>query len=258
MGVSEVTVPLATPGGSAGFASHHKADAIFFPCLLAFIWAGLLFGFVPEIHRHIVQHKPPYLWIVHLHAVVFVGWMVLLTTQLSLVRSRNLALHKRLGPIAFYWGPVLVVVGLVTAVMVDRSRFGTPNWDPQFLSVELGDLINFAILLAFALRMRGNSAVHKRLMLLAVTALGNAGFARWWGDALESWLGQGYAAQVAQEYLGDFVIIVTLMTYDFITRGRPNRAVIMGGALIVGVELFAIYLYLAPWWITFTDKLLHP
>jgi hypothetical protein len=24
------------------------------------------------------------------------------------------------------------------------------------------------------------------------------------------------------------------------------------------VELFAIYLYLAPWWITFTDKLLHP
>jgi hypothetical protein len=83
MGVSEVTVPLATPGGSAGFASHHKADAIFFPCLLAFIWAGLLFGFVPEIHRHIVQHKPPYLWIVHLHAVVFVGWMVLLNSAWS-------------------------------------------------------------------------------------------------------------------------------------------------------------------------------
>jgi hypothetical protein len=258
MGVREAAIPVATPGGNSSFAPHHKADAIFFPCVLAFIWAGLLFGFVPEIHRHIVQHKPPYLWIVHVHAVVFVGWMVLLTTQLGLVRSHNLALHKRLGRIAFYWGPVLVIVGLVTSVIVDRSRFGTPNWNPQFLSVQWGDLTNFAILLAFALRMRGNSAIHKRLMLLAVTALGNAGFARWWGDALESWLGPGYASEVIQEYLGDFLIIATLIAYDVVTRGRPNRAVIMGGALIAGVELFAIYLYLTPWWITFTDKLLRP
>jgi hypothetical protein len=175
--IIKVRTPAASPDGG-GFAAQHRADAVFFPCLVAFIWAGLLFGFVPQIYQHIVQQKPPYLWIVHVHAVVFVGWMLLLTAQMILVRSRNLALHRRMGRIAFYWGPALFVVGIVTAVMVDQSRFGTPRWDPQFLSVQLFDMIGFAILLAFAIRMRSDGAIHKRLMLLSITAISDAGFSR--------------------------------------------------------------------------------
>jgi len=95
---------------SRRFAPWHAADAIFFPALLAFLWLGILAGFVPEIVDHIVKRKPPYLWIVHVHAVFFVGWLVLLTMQMSLVRARNLGLHRHLGRMAstccrlcWYW-----------------------------------------------------------------------------------------------------------------------------------------------------------
>lgn len=253
-----VAVPTSAPGGIAGFAPHHRADAIFFPCVVAFLWAGLLFGFVPEIYQHAVQRKPPYPWIVHVHSLVFVGWIVLLTTQLTLVRRQNIALHRRLGQIAFFWGPALVIVGLATAVIVIRSRFGTPDSDPQFLSVQLGDLIDFAILLAFALRLRRDAAAHKRLMLLAVTALGNAGFARWWGDAIAHWFGQGYLGLLLLMYLGDFVIIAAMLVYDLVTRGRPHPVVVLGGGLIVAVEALSIYLYFNPGWIALTDRLLRP
>jgi uncharacterized membrane protein YozB (DUF420 family) len=238
--------------------SEKAAGAVFFPALVAFIWAGLLFGFLPRIYQHIVQHRPPYLWIVHAHAVAFVAWMLLLTAQTGLVRSRNLALHRRLGQVAFYLGPATIILGLATQFMVSQARFGTTRWDPPFLAVPLADLASFGILLAFAIRLRGNGPAHKRLMLLATAAIANVGFSRWWGGALAQNLGEGYGSEMAQDYLGGFVIIAALIAYDIAVRGRPSRPAVLGGALSLGIEALAIYLYFSPWWFGVTNRLLHP
>jgi hypothetical protein len=158
--------PAPGPRDTPRFAPFHKADPLFFPALLVWIWIGILAGFVPEIVTHITEHRPAYPWIVHVHGLVFVGWLALLTVQIALIRSRNVGLHRRIGVIGAYWAAALVAVGVVTAVMVDRSSFGTRRWNPQFLSVQLGDLVFFAILTAFALALRREGSTHKRLMLL--------------------------------------------------------------------------------------------
>jgi len=59
--------------------------------------------------------------------------------------------------------------------MVDRSSFANPGSHPQFLAIQLSDLVSFGILVAFALQLRGDSASHKRLMILATTSIANAG-----------------------------------------------------------------------------------
>ncbi|GAC1670191.1 MAG: hypothetical protein NVS9B2_15860 [Steroidobacteraceae bacterium] len=245
-------------GQRGGIARERKGDGIVIPLLLVFIWAGLLFGFIPRVYQHFSQHKPPYLWVTHIHNVAFVGWMILFTAQIALVRGKNFGLHRRLGKLAYYLAPVMIIAGSVTQFMVSRSRFGTARWDPPFLAVPLADLVNFGLLLAFAIRMRNNGAAHKRLMLLASSAIANVGFSRWWGPALKQWFGNGFVSQMAQDYLGSFVIIVALLAYDITVRGRPTRPVVIGGALIVGIETLAIYLYLSPWWFHITDGILHP
>jgi hypothetical protein len=152
----------------------------------------------------------------------------------------------------------MLALGLATSIMVDRAAFGTRQWAPQFLSIQLSDLINFGILAAFALRLRGDSASHKRLMLLATVCIVNAGFIRWWGPHTAHWFDHGYLSELTQMFLSDFLIVGVMIAYDLATRGRPNRGLTFGAPLVVGVEMLAVFLYFNPNWITFTGQLLRP
>jgi uncharacterized membrane protein YozB (DUF420 family) len=258
MSVRESAISMVGRAARHKFASAHDADAVFFPAVLAIIWIGILGGFVPRIVAQFVEHKPPYLAIVHVHAAVFVGWLLLLTVQVGLVRSHNLPQHRRLGRLGAAWLPVMLILGLVASVIVARSKYGTPHWKPQFLAIQLADLTLFAVLTVSALLLRRDAASHKRLMLLGTVALSNAGFSRWWGPALAAWLGQGYLSKLAQDYLSDFLIVGTMLAYDIATRGRPNRALAQAAVVIVGIECLALYLYFDPGWIALTDRLLRP
>lgn len=67
---------LNTP---TGFAQHHPWDRSFFPLSVAVIWVVILLGFVPDIMRHAASDEPDYPLIIHIHAVAFVGFLVLLS-----------------------------------------------------------------------------------------------------------------------------------------------------------------------------------
>ena len=47
---------------------------------------------------------------VHIHAVLFMGWVLLFVTQVSLAAAGSLALHRKLGWIAVGWALAMVVV----------------------------------------------------------------------------------------------------------------------------------------------------
>jgi len=49
-----------------------------------------------------------------------------------------------------------------------------------------------------------------------------------------------------------------MLLYDTVTRGRPNRMLARGGALVVLCETLAGYLYFNPGWIALSDRLLRP
>ena len=84
---------LNTP---TGFAQHHPWDRSFFPLSVAVIWVVILLGFVPAIMRHVASGEPDYPLVIHIHAVAFVGFLVLLSVQVALIRGRRYDVHRRL------------------------------------------------------------------------------------------------------------------------------------------------------------------
>src|SRR2546430_886324 len=77
------------PKPRAPFAPSHPWDRNFFLAYVALLWCGILGGFVPEMVQHIAQRKPPFPLIIHVHGIVFLGWLVLLTAQVVLIRRQQ-------------------------------------------------------------------------------------------------------------------------------------------------------------------------
>jgi hypothetical protein len=107
--------------------------------------------------------------VVHLHAVAFTGWLILLTVQSRLVVRGEVTRHRRLGRLGVGFLPIMLLTGLVTAVTGARARWnpGGPYRDAlSFMFVGVADLIVFASLTVAGLAWRRRPDFHKRLMLL--------------------------------------------------------------------------------------------
>ena len=247
MGATEATVPR--PGGLASLkpVDHRRLDRNFFLLMVALIWLGILMGFVPDI-THRVQAGRPFPVVVYIHGAAFVGWLCLLTTQVLLIRSRRVDIHRELGMAGVALYGAMIVLAAVTSVIVDYDQFPTPHSDPSFLAPQLADIVNFAVLGGAAIAWRKSSDAHKRLMILATICIANAGFARWWDSGLEKLFGDGLWGTWAQDYLSDFLLIALLGAYDLFTRHRLYAAYVIGGVFELGVGFSAAWLYVSPWW----------
>ncbi|MGH6949690.1 MAG: hypothetical protein ACREH4_02365, partial [Vitreimonas sp.] len=63
-----------------------------------------LAGFWPSYFGHILPGTLAHPLYIHLHAVVFGGWLALVIAQAWFAASGRLALHKRIGPLIFLYG----------------------------------------------------------------------------------------------------------------------------------------------------------
>ncbi len=115
--------------------------------------------------------------------------LCLLTVQVLLIRTGRFNIHHKLGIFGAYLIPVMLVLGVMTALAVDHFRLGKSNSDPSFLSIQLGDLISFGLLVSAAIAFRKVPAAHKRLMLISTICISDAGFARWGAMELHNLLG---------------------------------------------------------------------
>jgi hypothetical protein len=107
--------------------------------------------------------------IVHVHGLLMTAWVVLFVTQVWLVSSKRVWLHRRLGLAGVGLGVLIVATGVVTALRAAKyGSASTPRGvDPlAFLIVPTFDLIVFVCLFGAAIYYRRQPAVHKRLMLL--------------------------------------------------------------------------------------------
>lgn len=248
MGATEAAA--AAKGGRAAvpFADRQRRDGNFFLLMVALIWLGILMGFVPEIFGRLQRHDAPFPAVVYIHAAAFAGWLCLLTAQVLLIRSRRADLHRELGMAGTALYGAMIVLGLVTSVAIDREFFGKAPADPAFLSIQLADMVNFALLGGAAIALRRQPDAHKRLMILATICVANAGFTRWWGNGLERLLGEGYWGNWARAYLSDLVLVAMMIAYDLFSRRRLNSACVAGAGWALGLELIAVWLYLSPGW----------
>ena len=247
MGATEAMAPPGRARISRTSIDHRRRDQNFFLVMVALLWLGILMGFVPEIVGRIHAHRP-FAAVVYFHGVAFVAWLCLLTAQVLLVRFRRVDLHRELGMAGTALYGAMLVLGIVTSVVVDHAQFATPHADPSFLSIQLADMLAFALLGGAAIALRKRSDAHKRLMILATIFISDAGFSRWWGPALGRLIGDGYWGNWAQLYLGDLLLAAMVGAYDLISRGRMFTAYVLGAACGIGLEFAAVWLYVSPWW----------
>jgi hypothetical protein len=257
MRLMSVEVLARTPRAPTSFAPQHAGDRNFFLALLVLTWAGIIGGFGLDMADHIRNATQPYPLIVHFHALLFVGWLVLLTTQMMLVRGHRLDLHRRLGMAAAWLIPVMVVVALATAWTVQRQVAVLPGvHDPQFISINLTDMLGFATLAGAGIALRHDPSAHKRLMLLSIFYLSTAGFARLWLFTIgEAGTDHFWGFFIAYNLGGD-IAFVALGVYDLVTRGRPHPAYVLGAGWILVNEFAAAWLFFSPAWKVISLRLL--
>jgi hypothetical protein len=113
--------------------------------------------------------------LIAVHGIAFFAWLLLFIVQAILARTRNLALHRRLGMWSATLAAALVVLGYQTTIAMARRGYDLSGdvgsrADPlAAMAFPLLDIFMFAALFLAAYLYRHRSAIHKRLMLLAVT-----------------------------------------------------------------------------------------
>jgi uncharacterized membrane protein YozB (DUF420 family) len=247
---------LTMAAGRARFAPRAKRDRDFFLLVVALIWLGILMGFVPEIVAHVRMHRPAFPLVVHIHAAAFVGWLVLLTVQVALIRGGRPDIHRKLGILGAVLAAIMLVLGAATSEIVDRLHFGTPDADPPFLAIQIADLLNFGVLAAAAVIWRKSPSAHKRLILLATIFIADAGFARWWGEAIAKAVGSGLWQAWLVFYLSDVLLVALMGGYDLLTRRRLHPAFVAGSLFGLTVQVIAVWAYVSPWWKPVSIRLL--
>ena len=100
-----------TPADAVGSRATAQTRRVFVPlALLAVVMA--LVGFWPTYFGPLLAGKAATV-LVHVHAVVFVGWLAMFVTQAALAANGRIALHMHLGPWLFAFG--MLSLGSVAA-----------------------------------------------------------------------------------------------------------------------------------------------
>lgn len=120
--------------------------------------------------------SPP---LVHAHAVVFMGWVVIYLLQNIFAATGRMSLHRPLGWLAAVWvAPMLVLGCAVTVGIVQRGQVPFFFKPLQFLVFDPMTLLAFAGLTAAAIILRRQTDWHRRLHFCAMALLLGPGFGR--------------------------------------------------------------------------------
>jgi len=136
-------------------------------------------GFAPTYYLKAWFGTPTLPTLVHVHGLVMSAWFVVFATQVWLVESHRIRLHRRLGLFGAALVVLIPILGIATAIEGARRHAGPPGIPPLiFLSVPIFDILVFAGIAGSGLLLRRRSDFHRRLMLLATLGILTAPIAR--------------------------------------------------------------------------------
>jgi uncharacterized membrane protein YozB (DUF420 family) len=224
--MSAGTRVVGAPVALGAVGEERQRDRWFFSGMAIAALLTVLTGFAPTYYLRGAFGAPPLPALVHLHGILFTSWMLLFLTQTSLIAAGRAHVHRRLGVAGGVLAVLMLVVGYLTAVEAARRGVTPPNGRPPlvFLSVPIGTLVVFAILVGSGLYNRRRSDTHKRLMLLATIALLTPAIARM------RFIGEG-GPPVA--ITGTCLFVVACLIYDRAAHGRVHPAFLWGGLFVM-------------------------
>lgn len=181
----------------------------------------------------------PMVW--HVHAVVFVSWVAIFLAQTWFATRGPIALHRRLGWVAAFWVPLMVVMGIAITVATIRRGTAPFFFQPQhFLIANPLGLLSFAGLTFAAVRLRRATDWHRRLQICAFATLMGPGF----GRLLPSPLFMPYAFEVP--VLAGLLFLVPPMIRDWRRNGRVHPAWYWGIGTVLAVLIVARIVAVSP------------
>lgn len=178
---------------------------------------------------------------VHVHAVLFMGWVAIFVLQSQLATRGPRALHRRLGWLALGW--IVLMLAAAMTVIVAMARNGTVPFffTPQhFLLADPLILVGFVALTGGAIALRQETDWHARLHICAMAMLTGPAFGRLLPmPLLVPWAFEAAGAASA-------LLIVFGMIRDRRRHGHVHRAWWAGLVVLVATLVLARVLAFNP------------
>jgi hypothetical protein len=247
--MSSVQQPPATVSRNCRVADQRLyAWAAFAAFVIVFV------GFAKTFFLRFLFGLPPLPWVLIGHGVLMTGWFVLYFVQTALVRSRQVALHRRLGIFSVGYVLLVVISGLAVAMHAGARDVLAPGALP-FMGALFILMAVFAVLVAGAFLLRHRRDYHKRLMLLSLLSMISPG-----------------AFRIPVEILGSFgflktggfwglfsiqlLLLYSCVIWDTGSHRRLHPAFAAGGLLIVAENTPLVGLIVtSPAWLHFAKWL---
>jgi len=218
--------------------------------------AVAVLGFMPTYFLPMARGRLDVEPIVHIHGVVLFSWVLLFWAQTWLVARGQVALHRAWGMlgVAIVTAMVFIVTTIVSLRIIQASVPGQPaaltHQVRAFTWVSVSALLFFVPVFILAIVNVRRPEVHKRLMLLGTISLLGAPIARWFMTFLAPPAGPPaphpanlpvvgeppIGVAVPPSLVGDILWVVA-MIYDWRTRGRPHPVYLIGGAIMLALQV---------------------
>jgi hypothetical protein len=213
----------------------------FFMALL--IAAVVVYGFRFTIDTRLIHPAVPRPWILYVHATIFTGWLIFFVAQSTLVRSRKVLWHRRLGWFGVALGTLIPIVGVSTAIAMGRFNSTVLHHtdEASFLIVPLFDMVCFTSIFPLAVYWRKKPELHRRLMLIATCVLTAAAFGRFPERILPGYL----------FYAGVDLLILIGVARDLIVDRTIHRAYLFALPVFILGQTIATYIayHNVPFWL---------
>ena len=225
-------------------------DKYFYFLMSFVIVAVIVYGFSFTVDKNLIHPAVPRPWILYVHATVFSGWLIFFILQSTLVRSRKVQWHRRLGWFGVGLGTLIPIVGVSTAVVMGRfDAVSLHAADAESsLIIPLFDMVCFGSTFPLAVYWRKKPELHRRMMLVATCALTAAAFGRFPESILPPYL----------FYAGVDLLVLLGVARDLIVNRAVHRVYLFVLPLFILGQTIVSYIafHNVPFWLRIAHAIL--
>lgn len=242
-----------------------------------FVFMAVLFlvltlaGFVPSSLDKLAAvqagERPPFPWVLHVHAVLMGGWLLLLVAQATLMAGAHRIAHRTLGMLGIVLLAAMVVSGVVlvqvtwqglwapdvAASMPPAALTEVRTFLSNILLLQVRVLVIFPTLVVWGLLLRRRDPeAHWRLMLLGTSVPVLAGIDRL---AMElGWTTLPSSPLALDVYL--VAMMLPLMAWDWLRGRHLHHTTRVWLGLNLAAAVVTNLLWNAPWWLGMAPRLI--
>jgi hypothetical protein len=239
------------PGAGAPSLPRRKGKSRFYPTMAIAMTVIVLVGFSATYFVPLANGRLQISRLVHVHAALFLSWLILYLAQTLLVGARRPKVHMRLGILGAALASVMPISGVYVALAATARHIAAGHGEQAkaFLIVPLTDMLVFSVLVSCGLALRKRPEAHKRLMLLVT------------GSLLPPALGRAFAplgvsSTMPSTFAADGVVLACIL-HDLWTTRRVHPASLWGGGYVLGVHLLRELLGATSGWMSIAEVLAH-